>query len=118
MRPTIRSVPFRTSSSTCPGERHLIIDSKASLTAYERGTSASTAEERGVHIKHHLTSLRNHIRSPSERNYQQLYARGQGLLRAGAQQNLLEPENPTELASAGDSKTNEPLNSVMPIPVT
>jgi DNA recombination protein RmuC len=44
-----------------------------SLTAYERSVSAASDEERDIHIKQHLTSLRNHISSLSERNYQQLY---------------------------------------------
>lgn len=56
-----------------PADRQLVVDSKVSLTAYERSATAATPEEREVHIKQHLTSLRNHIRSLSEKNYQQLY---------------------------------------------
>jgi len=56
-----------------PADRQLVVDSKVSLTAYERSATAATPEERELHIKQHLTSLRNHIRSLSEKNYQQLY---------------------------------------------
>jgi DNA recombination protein RmuC len=56
-----------------PGDRQLVVDSKVSLTAYERSATETTAEEREIHIKQHLTSLRNHIRALSEKNYQQLY---------------------------------------------
>lgn len=56
-----------------PGDRQLVIDSKVSLTAYERSATAASAAERETHIKQHVTSLRNHVRSLSERNYQQLY---------------------------------------------
>jgi DNA recombination protein RmuC len=56
-----------------PGDRQLVIDSKVSLTAYERSANATSPEERELHIKQHVTSLRNHIRSLSEKNYQQLY---------------------------------------------
>ena len=56
-----------------PADRQLVVDSKVSLTAYERSATAVTPEEREVHIKQHLTSVRNHIRSLSEKNYQQLF---------------------------------------------
>lgn len=56
-----------------PGDRQLVVDSKVSLTAYERSATTISAEEREIHVKQHVTSLRNHIRSLSEKNYQQLY---------------------------------------------
>jgi DNA recombination protein RmuC len=56
-----------------PGERHLVVDSKVSLTAYERSAAASSSEERQVHLLQHVASVRGHIRSLSEKNYQQLY---------------------------------------------
>ena len=56
-----------------PGDRQLVIDAKVSLTAYERCASATSSEERELHIKQHLASVRSHIRSLSEKNYQQLY---------------------------------------------
>lgn len=56
-----------------PGERQLVIDSKVSLTAYERAVNAATPDERDAFIKQHIISLRNHIRSLSEKNYQHIY---------------------------------------------
>ncbi len=56
-----------------PGNRHVIIDSKVSLTAYERYVNAPTDEERERALKEHLQSVRNHIKNLSDKNYQDLY---------------------------------------------
>ncbi len=56
-----------------PEERHLIIDSKVSLVAYEQYFSAENEQERQQHLKAHLDSLRRHIRDLSSKNYQHLY---------------------------------------------
>ncbi len=56
-----------------PEGKHLIIDSKVSLTAYERYFSATTPEEQAPHLKAHIDSIRSHIRDLSSKNYQQLY---------------------------------------------
>ena len=56
-----------------PDDRHLIVDAKMSLTAYEEHTNAETELERNSTIKRHLESVRSHIRELSEKNYQQLY---------------------------------------------
>jgi len=56
-----------------PEDRHLIVDAKMSLTAYEEHTNAETELERNSAIKRHLESVRSHIRKLSEKNYQQLY---------------------------------------------
>lgn len=56
-----------------PDEKHLIIDSKVSLLAYERFHSAEIEEEKVAALKDHVTSLRKHIRDLSEKNYQKLY---------------------------------------------
>lgn len=53
-----------------PDDKHIIIDSKVSLIAYERFVSAETPEQQAVFIKEHITSLRNHVKYLSERNYQ------------------------------------------------
>lgn len=55
-----------------PGEKHIIIDSKVSLTDYERALSASESDERKKAIKAHVNSLKNHIRSLSDKRYDQL----------------------------------------------
>ena len=56
-----------------PDDKQLIIDSKVSLTDYERYCSAETDEEQERAQKAHLTSLRNHIKELSLKNYQNLY---------------------------------------------
>lgn len=56
-----------------PEDRHLIIDAKVSLTAYEEHANAETDYQRDAALKRHLDSVRAHIRELSEKNYQQLY---------------------------------------------
>jgi DNA recombination protein RmuC len=56
-----------------PQERHLVIDSKVSLTDYERFCSAETEEERNFHLKAHIQSIKRHISQLSVKRYQQLY---------------------------------------------
>lgn len=53
-----------------PDNKHIIIDSKVSLVAYERAVNAATEDERAGHIKDHLVSLKNHIRGLSDKHYQ------------------------------------------------
>jgi DNA recombination protein RmuC len=56
-----------------PDEKRIIVDSKVSLTAYERFVSATDENGRQKALKQHLLSLRNHVKKLSEKNYQQLY---------------------------------------------
>ncbi|MDR8391150.1 DNA recombination protein RmuC [Aliifodinibius sp. S!AR15-10] len=56
-----------------PDEKHLIIDSKVSLTAYERYSSADDEEKQQQALKQHVASLRSHVKGLSSKNYQQLY---------------------------------------------
>ena len=56
-----------------PEDRHLIIDAKVSLTAYEAYANSETELLREAALKRHLDSVRAHIRELSEKNYQQLY---------------------------------------------
>ncbi len=56
-----------------PEDRHLIIDAKVSLTAYEEHANAETDHQRDATMKRHLDSVRAHIKELSEKNYQQLY---------------------------------------------
>lgn len=53
-----------------PEEKHLIIDSKVSLTAYEKYVNAETIEEQQTAIKAHLLSIKSHINGLSEKKYQ------------------------------------------------
>lgn len=59
-----------------PENKNLVVDSKVSLVDYERFASAETEEERAIHLKSHIRSLRNHIKGLSEKNYHQLYGAG------------------------------------------
>jgi DNA recombination protein RmuC len=56
-----------------PNERHLVIDAKMSLTAYERAVSCTAAEEREAYLKQHVNSVRAHIKALASKNYQEIY---------------------------------------------
>jgi len=56
-----------------PGERNVVIDSKVSLIAYERYSSAETKEEQDMAARDHLVSVKNHITDLSSKNYQDIY---------------------------------------------
>lgn len=56
-----------------PDDKHIVVDSKVSLIAYEKYVSAETDEEREIYLKQHLLSLKNHIQDLSGKNYQALY---------------------------------------------
>lgn len=56
-----------------PGNRNVVIDSKVSLTAYERYVSAETESEQEAAYKEHSISLKNHISELSKKNYQDIY---------------------------------------------
>jgi DNA recombination protein RmuC len=53
-----------------PDNKHIIIDSKVSLVAYERLMSADTEEQRVAYLRDHINSLRSHVKLLSEKNYQ------------------------------------------------
>jgi DNA recombination protein RmuC len=53
-----------------PDNKHIIIDSKVSLVAYERLMSAETEHQRISYLKDHINSLRSHVKLLSEKNYQ------------------------------------------------
>ena len=55
-----------------PGGRHLIVDSKVSLVAYERYCNAPDEVTRDLALKEHLTSLRNHVKNLADKKYQGL----------------------------------------------
>jgi len=56
-----------------PDDKHLIIDSKVSLIAYERLVNAETEEERKLFSKAHVESIRAHVLNLSSKNYHDLY---------------------------------------------
>lgn len=55
-----------------PENRHIIIDSKVSLTAYERYCSSSDEEEKNRALKEHIASIKSHIKELGEKHYQDL----------------------------------------------
>ncbi|MFN8712509.1 MAG: DNA recombination protein RmuC [Bacteroidota bacterium] len=57
-----------------PDNKHLVIDSKVSLVAYERFSSAETDEERLIALKEHVAAVRRHITELNAKDYQQLYS--------------------------------------------
>jgi DNA recombination protein RmuC len=53
-----------------PDDKHIIIDSKVSLVAYEACVNAQSDSERTKFLKQHIESVRNHIKLLSDKNYQ------------------------------------------------
>jgi DNA recombination protein RmuC len=56
-----------------PDNRHLIVDSKVSLTAYENYFSAENEAEKEVYLKKHVESIRKHFKELGEKKYDTLY---------------------------------------------
>ena len=56
-----------------PEDRHLIIDSKVSLTAYSELVNAPDDTARAAALGRHLDSVRKHIKELAEKNYQSLH---------------------------------------------
>ena len=55
-----------------PEGKDVIIDSKVSLTAYERFCSVEEEDKRQQALREHIQSLRNHIKALSDKDYQKL----------------------------------------------
>ena len=56
-----------------PDGKRIIIDSKVSLNSYETFCSTDDEPLRKKALAEHLTSIRNHLKGLSEKNYQNLY---------------------------------------------
>ena len=56
-----------------PENKQLVVDSKVSLTAFERYFNAADPQEKEQHLRAHVNSLRNHVDNLSRTNYQTLY---------------------------------------------
>ncbi len=52
-----------------PDKKHIIIDAKVSLVAYDRYVAAQTDEERSSALLDHVASVKNHIKLLSDKNY-------------------------------------------------
>ena len=57
-----------------PENKDLIIDSKVSLSAYEKYCSEDEETQKSHHLKQHLASIRSHIKGLSDKNYQNIEA--------------------------------------------
>ncbi len=53
-----------------PDNKHVIVDSKVSLVAYNACVNAVNEEERLRYLKLHIESLRSHVKLLSDKNYQ------------------------------------------------
>lgn len=53
-----------------PDGRNVIIDSKVSLTAYERFVSSNNEKDQPLYLKQHVSSLKNHIDGLSSKKYE------------------------------------------------
>jgi DNA recombination protein RmuC len=58
---------------TLPESKHLIIDSKVSLTAYNEYVNAEDDELRRLALGRHLDSVRRHIKGLADKNYHALH---------------------------------------------
>lgn len=56
-----------------PQDRHLVVDAKVSLNAYDECIAADDELTRQAALKRHLDSVRSHVKGLSEKNYQSLY---------------------------------------------
>lgn len=56
-----------------PDGKKMIIDSKVSLTAYEKYVSTDDELEKSKFLKEHIQSIEKHVSSLSSKNYQDLY---------------------------------------------
>ncbi len=56
-----------------PDNKKMIIDSKVTLTAYERYINEEDDMLQAASLKEHITSLKRHVDQLSEKNYQDLY---------------------------------------------
>ncbi|WP_115170042.1 DNA recombination protein RmuC [Sphingobacterium spiritivorum] len=56
-----------------PDDKHLIVDAKISLVAYEKWVNAESEEEQKIFARQHIQSVENHVRELSAKNYHELY---------------------------------------------
>jgi DNA recombination protein RmuC len=53
-----------------PDSKHILIDSKVSLVAYENLVNEKTEQEKEQYMKEHINSLKSHVKLLSEKQYQ------------------------------------------------
>ena len=59
-----------------PESKHLVIDSKVSITAYTRYIQADDVSTKTAELNSHVLSIKQHIQGLSAKNYQDLYGVG------------------------------------------
>ncbi len=59
-----------------PDNKHVVIDSKVSLTAYNNFVNANSEEEKVIALKAHLLSIRQHMKGLGDKNYQKNVSEG------------------------------------------
>ena len=55
-----------------PNDKDVVIDSKVSLTAYERYYNCKDEVEKASYLKQHVTSIKSHVKGLGSKNYQSL----------------------------------------------
>ncbi len=55
-----------------PGDKQVVVDAKVSLTAYQQYIAADDDLLRQQALKQHVTSLRNHVKGLSGKDYRRL----------------------------------------------
>jgi DNA recombination protein RmuC len=53
-----------------PDNKHIIVDSKVSLVAYEAFVNADDSDKKDNYLKQHVDSIKTHVKGLSEKNYQ------------------------------------------------
>ncbi len=56
-----------------PDGKKMIVDSKVSLTAYEKYVNEEDDEQQNLHLKEHLNSVKRHVEQLSDKRYQDIY---------------------------------------------
>lgn len=56
-----------------PDNRHLVVDSKVSLVAYEQYINTTEKQEQNKFLQEHILSIKRHIENLSDKNYHELY---------------------------------------------
>ena len=56
-----------------PDGKKMVVDSKVSLTAYEKYVNEEDDEQQNLHLKEHVNSVKRHVEQLSDKRYQDIY---------------------------------------------
>ncbi|MEZ4853772.1 DNA recombination protein RmuC [Flavobacterium sp.] len=56
-----------------PDGKKMVVDSKVSLTAYERYINEDDETQKAIFLKEHVTSIKRHVEQLGDKNYQDIY---------------------------------------------